>query len=92
MSPIIRSECQPGDIVFAAVDLHNDGTHPEFDEQAVLVAQGTRGVIVNTGYPETAPEQELLLVRFETETGVLGPPIGCWSTELQSDAAALGQQ
>jgi nitrogen fixation protein NifZ len=89
MTQSITSECQPGDIVFAAMDLHNDGTHPEFDEEAIVVAQGTRGVVVNTGYSEVAPDQELLLVRFELKSGVLGPPIGCWARELTWETGSL---
>lgn len=77
--------------MFAAFDLRNDGSHPEFGEEAILVPQGTRGVIINTGYPEAAPDQDLFLVRFETETGVLGPPIGCWGAELTSGQLDAGE-
>jgi len=34
------------------------------------------------GHLEEDPSQELFLVRFETGTGELGPPTGCWREEL----------
>lgn len=74
---------QPGDIVYAAVTLHNDGSLPELNEEALIAAEGARGVIVNVGHLEDNPSQSLLLVRFEDEKGELGPPVGCWPEELR---------
>lgn len=39
-------------------------------------------LMVNLGHPEEDPEQELYSVRFESATGELGPPIGCWPEKL----------
>ena len=46
----------------------NDGTSavPEAAPGALLAAAGTRGMIVNVGHVEEAPEQLLYLVSFET--------------------------
>lgn len=72
----------PGDIVHAATDLTNDGTHPAFGARAVLARAGARGVVVKTTHAAGEPRFELLLVRFEQPDGELGPSIGCWPSEL----------
>jgi len=74
-------ELQPGDIVYAAADIYNDGTMPELDEEMLLATSGCRGVLINSGHLEEQPEQALYLVRFEIESG-LGPAIACWPEEL----------
>lgn len=76
-----------GSIIYAREDILNDGTHPEMDEQAVLAAAGSRGVLVNTGEifdEENQTSHALLLVRFEDSNLELGPPIGCWPQEVMS--------
>ena len=78
----------PGDIVFAAGDLVNDGSHPEYEENATMVPRGTRGVVVQAGYTQLPPEREILLVRFEDEKGELGAPIGCWPEEVTQQTAS----
>ena len=75
-------ELYVGDVVFAAKDLLNDGTHPTSGEGALLAPHGARGVVVRIGHPEDQPDLELFLVRFENALGALGPPIGCWPDEL----------
>ncbi len=72
----------PGDLVFAATDIANDGGIPDLPENALIAAAGTRGVIVNIGHLEEDPGRELFLVRFEGPDLVLGPPTGCWAEEL----------
>ena len=72
----------PGDMVFAATDIFNDGGIPDLPSGALIAATGTRGVIVNIGHLEEAPERALYLVRFEGSGLVLGPPTGCWAEEL----------
>jgi nitrogen fixation protein NifZ len=72
----------PGDLVFAATDIANDGGIPDLPENALIAAAGTRGVIVNIGHLEEDPDRELFLVRFEGPDLVLGPPTGCWAEEL----------
>ena len=83
-----------GDMVFAAVDLFNEEVDengesmmPEAAPGALLAAAGTRGMIVNVGHPESAPEQVIYLVSFETgplngSIRELGLPFGCFSEEL----------
>lgn len=76
-------ELQPGDMVFAATDIYNDGSIPGLAEGAPIANSGTRGVILNTGHLKEQPETDLYLVRFENESKELGPPVGCWPDELK---------
>lgn len=79
-----------GDMVFAATDLFNDdavddagSVLPEAAPGALLAAAGTRGMIVNVGHPEAAPENVIYLVSFETgPEKELGLPFGCLPEEL----------
>ena len=73
---------QPGDLLYAAMEIVRDGTVPGFDEGQTIAAQGTRGVLINTGYLEEQPSQTLYLVRFETAEG-LGPATACAADELR---------
>lgn len=41
-----------GQRVQASVDLFNDGSYPDCDDQALLVAQGTAGEVVQVGMHE----------------------------------------
>ena len=72
----------PGDLVYAATQIINDGGIPDLAEDAVIADAGTRGVILNIGHLEEDPERPLYLVRFEGPDLVLGPPTGCWGEEL----------
>ena len=76
---------QPGDIVYAASHIINDGSIPALDESEVIATPGTRGVIINIGHLEEVPERELFLVRFEDRNLDLGPPAGCWPEELSTE-------
>ncbi len=73
---------KPGDMVYAATELVNDGSIPDLPENERLATPGTRGVIINTGYYEEMPDRTLFLVRFESGQKELGPPVGCWEEEL----------
>jgi nitrogen fixation protein NifZ len=75
-------DLQPGDIVYAASAITNDGSVPHLAENAVIANAGSRGVLINTGHLEEDPERVLYLVRFEDADQELGPPIGCWPEEL----------
>lgn len=85
-----------GDIVFSRELLINDGGIPGLAPDALLATPGRRGVVVNHGHVEADLDQEIYLVRFEGETGDLGPPVGCLPEELSQDetwarkAAAAG--
>lgn len=75
-------ELNPGDIVFAAKTIKNDGSVPGLGEDELIAEKGARGVIINTGHLEENPNRELMLVRFENASNELGPPVGVWFDEL----------
>lgn len=86
----------PGDMVYATVDLVNDPVE-ETGESALpgllpgmlLAAAGTRGMVVNSGHVEASPDDEIFLVSFETgPDGGLAEPIGCLAEELTYQAPA----
>lgn len=79
-------DTQPGDLVHALIDIHNDGGIPDLPEQALIASAGTRGVIVNIGHLEGSPDRAIFLVRFEGADRLLSPPTGCWAEELSPDA------
>ncbi|MCK9283666.1 MAG: nitrogen fixation protein NifZ [Rhodocyclaceae bacterium] len=84
-APAARIE--QGDLVFAREALYNDGCIPDLPDDALLAAPGTRGMVVTIGHAEAAPEEEIYLVRFESDGGALGPPVGCLLEELTQDEA-----
>lgn len=77
---------EEGDIVYAAVPFHNDGSFPGLEEDELMVPEGTRGVLVARGHVEHDPDRSILLVRFEDADKNLGPPIGAWPEELRAEA------
>jgi nitrogen fixation protein NifZ len=83
-----------GDMVWSCIELRNDGTIPDVDEDGLLATAGARGVVVKVGCVEDHPEIGVFLVRFEDSAGELGPPVGCLTEELTQDqqlAAALAR-
>lgn len=82
------NELQPGDMVFAAATIANDGYIPEIDPDAVLANPGTRGMLMNIGHLREDPKVQILLVRFEDEQGNIGMPVGCYPEEITLDAEA----
>lgn len=68
------SQLTPGDVVYAASAIHNDGGIPDLDGGALVADAGTRGVIVNIGHLEEDPLRAIYLVRFEGEGLALGAP------------------
>jgi nitrogen fixation protein NifZ len=74
----------PGDAVYAASHIYNDGGIPEIPDDALLAKPGTRGVLIETGHLEEAPERTVYLVRFEDSELNLGPATGCWPEELST--------
>lgn len=90
------SAFQLGDSVFATQDLFNEALEetggsaiPGLDPGALLAAAGTRGMVINVGHAEAAPEAEIYLVRFETgPEGQLAEPIGCLADELSYEPIA----
>lgn len=82
------NEFLPGEIVFNTEDIYNDGGVPDVADGALLVASGTRGVIVKVGHVEAMQDVAIYLVRFQGEDEVLGPPIGCLGEELVREESA----
>ncbi|MGD0960340.1 MAG: nitrogen fixation protein NifZ [Methylomonas sp.] len=75
-----------GDVVYAAHTIIDDGSMPDAEEGEILAPSGARGVIVMKGHVEQDPGKSVFLVRFEDQTMNLGPPIGCWSSDLMVSA------
>ena len=73
---------QPGDIIFATSEILNDGSVPDVPENALIAAEGARGVVINEGHLEEFPDKTLYLVRFEGVKEILGPPVGVWAEEI----------
>jgi nitrogen fixation protein NifZ len=90
----MMSKFQMGDMVFAAQDLFNEALEesgesaiPGIAPDALLVATGARGVVVNVGHAQEMPNEEIYLVRFEIDAeGMLAEPIGCLADELSEVA------
>ncbi|WP_317929953.1 nitrogen fixation protein NifZ [Halioxenophilus sp. WMMB6] len=85
-------QLQPGDTILATRDIHNDGSFPDYEEDALLVKAGTRGVVINFGHLEENEDQEVFLVKFENAADgtELGPPIGCWPEDIEVIPDTLG--
>ncbi len=78
-----------GEMIFAAEDILNDGGMPGVDdEEGLIAAAGTRGVVVHFGVAEMDESSEIYLVQFENgPDGSLGHPVGCLPEELTQDPA-----
>ncbi|EIZ77320.1 NifZ family protein [Novosphingobium sp. Rr 2-17] len=66
-----------GQVVRAATDLVNDGSHPDAPVDALLVPVGTGGEIVNVGHHGES-NTPIYLVDFEARV-----VIGCFEEELE---------
>lgn len=77
MLDIREPKFQWGQPVKALLDLVNDGSHPYAEENALLVASGTRGEIVQTGMHEES-NTPVYIVEFPD-----GKVIGCLEEELE---------
>ena len=80
---------QPGDMVFAATDIYNDGSVPDLADDALCARKGARGVLINTGHIEEQPDKILFLVRFEDAQKELGSPVSCWPDELSAESIRI---
>lgn len=76
---------EEGDIVYAAIDMYNDGGIENVELDTLLAPQGARGVIVRKGHLEENENRSVFLVRFEDAEKNLGLPIGCWAEELRAE-------
>ena len=78
MPDIREPRFQWGQPVRTAVDLFNDGSYPEIAAEALLVATGTQGEIVQTGMHEES-NTPVYMVEFPD-----GKVVGCMEQELES--------
>lgn len=65
-----------GQPVIAMIDLINDGSHPEVEPEALLVASGTQGEIVQSGMHQES-NTPVYIVEFPG-----GKVVGCLESEL----------
>lgn len=65
-----------GQPVTAAIDLLNDGSYPDTQDDALLVSAGTRGEVVQTGMHEDS-NTPVYMVEFPD-----GKVVGCLEEEL----------
>ena len=80
-----------GDMIFAAEDIFNDGGMPGVDEEEGLIAAaGSRGVVVHFGVAELDETREIYLVQFENgPDSSLGHPVGCPPEELTQNLTTI---
>lgn len=76
MLDIREPKFQWGQPVVAAIDLVNDGSYPGVELEELLIPQGTRGEIVQTGMHEES-NTPVYLVEFPG-----GKVIGCLEQEI----------
>ena len=77
MIDLRQAKYQWGQKVKAEIDLYNDGSYPEYARDAVLVAAGSAGEIVNVGHHQDA-NVPVYLVEFSS-----GHVVGCLEEELR---------
>lgn len=71
---------QWGQRVVAGIDLINDGSYPEREENALLVAQGSMGEVVQIGH-HVDSDMPIYLVEFGTDAKN-GCVVGCMEEEI----------
>lgn len=76
MLDIREPKFQWGQQVVTLVDLVNDGSYPDTEENALLVAQGSTGEVVQTGMHEES-NTPVYIVEFAD-----GKVIGCLEQEI----------
>ena len=77
MLDIREPKFQWGQPVKTVVDLINDGSYPDMEDEALLVASGTQGEIVQTGMHEES-NTPVYIVEFSD-----GKVVGCLEQELE---------
>lgn len=85
MKDLREPRFQWGQQVVACVDLINDGGHPGHAPDALLVAGGTVGAIVQVGL-HADTQTPIYLVEFEG-----GTVVGCLEEEIELVAAVLAE-
>lgn len=75
-----QEKYQWGQRVAAGIDLVNDGSYPECEENALLVAQGTIGEVVQIGR-HAESDTPVYIVEFATD-GEASRVVGCLEEEI----------
>lgn len=75
-----QAKYQWGQRVVAGIDLINDGTYPECEGNALLVAQGTMGEVVQIGRHADS-DTPVYIVEFAT-AGQGDRVVGCLEEEI----------
>ena len=81
MTEVREAKYQWGQPVTAAVDLFNDGSHPEVPEDELIVAAGTTGEVVQIGHHEEA-NIPVYIVEFGATEARIGRVVGCLEEEI----------
>ena len=76
MLEIREPKFQWGQQVVAMIDLVNDGSHPQAEPDALLVASGTQGEVVNSGMHQDS-NTPVYMIEFPG-----GKVVGCLENEL----------
>lgn len=76
MLEIREPKFQWGQQVVAMIDLVNDGSHPQVEPDALLVASGTQGEVVNSGMHQDS-NTPVYMIEFPG-----GKVVGCLENEL----------
>ena len=74
-----QAKYQWGQRVVAGIDLINDGSHPEYEEDALLVARGTMGEVVQIGH-HAETDTPVYIVEFAVGQG--DRVVGCLEEEI----------
>lgn len=87
--PMSLAHLHNGDVVYARIDIRNDGSVPDAEGDALFATAGAKGMLLNIGHFEENPNVELFLVTFEDAHGELGPPVTCLAEEISAAPVAL---
>ena len=77
MLDIREPKFQWGSVVVALIDLVNDGSYPDMAVDALLVASGSKGEVVQTGMHEES-NTPVYIVEFAD-----GKVVGCLEHEIE---------
>jgi len=78
-----------GQRVAATIDLFNDGSHPEVPLDALLVAEGAAGEVVQIGHHEEANIPIYMVEFADGPSGVDGAPRPCVIGVLEEEIAPV---
>lgn len=84
-----QAKYREGDFVIAAVDLYNDGSHPDVPEDQLLAVPGCVGEIVQVGHHEEANTPVYMVDFGHAVIGCLEEEIVPEGTDLSTLAPAV---